>query len=34
VFDVTPDGLRLIALPDDGDVDELRTVTGAPFTVA
>jgi 3-oxoacid CoA-transferase subunit B len=33
VFDVTPDGLRLIALPDDGDIDELRKATGAPFTV-
>jgi 3-oxoacid CoA-transferase subunit B len=34
VFDVTPDGLRLIAMPDDGDVGELRAATGAPFTMA
>jgi len=34
VFDVTDDGLVLVALPADGDVDKLREVTGAPFKVA
>lgn len=34
VFDVTPEGLRLIAMPDDGEIDELRKATGAPFTIA
>ena len=32
VFDVTADGLRLVAMPADGDLDELRACTGAPFT--
>jgi 3-oxoacid CoA-transferase subunit B len=34
VFDVTADGLRLVAMPDDGDIDALRACTGAPFTDA
>jgi 3-oxoacid CoA-transferase subunit B len=34
VFDVTGDGLVLIALPADGDVEKLRECTGAPFKVA
>jgi 3-oxoacid CoA-transferase subunit B len=33
VFDVTADGLKLVAMPDDGDIDELRAATGAPFTL-
>ncbi len=32
VFDVTDDGLRLVAMPDDGDLEALRASTGAPFT--
>jgi 3-oxoacid CoA-transferase subunit B len=34
VFDVTDDGLVLIAMPADGDVEKLRENTGAPFKVA
>jgi 3-oxoacid CoA-transferase subunit B len=34
VFDVTDDGLVLIAMPADGDVEKLRECTGAPFKVA
>jgi 3-oxoacid CoA-transferase subunit B len=33
VFDVTPDGLVLRELSPGEDVEELRTLTGAPFTV-
>ncbi|HEY1921029.1 MAG TPA: 3-oxoacid CoA-transferase subunit B [Streptosporangiaceae bacterium] len=33
VFDVTPDGLQLAAMPEDGDLEELRIRTGAPFRV-
>jgi hypothetical protein len=31
---VTDDGLVLIAMPADGDVEKLRECTGAPFKVA
>ena len=34
VFDVTDDGLVLVAMPADGDVEKLRECTGAPFKVA
>jgi len=34
VFDVTPDGLVLAGYADDTDPDELRSLTGAAFTVA
>jgi 3-oxoacid CoA-transferase subunit B len=34
VFDVTPDGLVLRDLAPDQTVDELRSLTGAPFTVS
>jgi len=33
VFDVTPDGLVLREVAPGEDVEELRTLTGAPFTV-
>lgn len=33
VFDVTPDGLELAALPHDGDLRELGARTGAPFRI-
>jgi 3-oxoacid CoA-transferase subunit B len=33
VFDVTPDGLVLREIAPGEDVEELRTLTGAPFTV-
>jgi 3-oxoacid CoA-transferase subunit B len=33
VFDVTPDGLVLREIAAGEDVEELRTLTGAPFTV-
>jgi 3-oxoacid CoA-transferase subunit B len=34
VFDVTTDGLQLVAMPDDVDIDKLRACTGATFKIS